>query len=181
MNIQEFEQEVKGLIREIPDFPVKGILFKDIMPVLKNPGVCNKVIRTFESVVKGWNGEVIAGIESRGFFFGPSVAFNLGLPFVTVRKVGKLPGDTVAVSYNLEYGTATIEMHSDAIDPGQRVIIHDDLLATGGTAEAAAQLVQKLGGVVAGFLFLVELDFLAGREILAKYSDNIFSIVHYEK
>ncbi|NPA34656.1 MAG: adenine phosphoribosyltransferase [Chlorobi bacterium] len=181
MNIKELEQEVKGLIREIPDFPVKGILFKDIMPVLRNPQVCNKIIRTFESVVRDWNGEVIAGIESRGFFFGPSVAFNLGLPFVPVRKVGKLPGDTVAVSYNLEYGTATIEMHSDAIQPGQRVIIHDDLLATGGTAEAAAQLVQKLGGQVAGFLFLVELDFLAGREILAKYSENIFSIVHYEK
>ena len=181
MSVKELEQKVKGLIREIPDFPVKGILFKDIMPVLREPDVCNEIVGTFENVVRDWGGEVIAGIESRGFFFGPSVAFNLNLPFVPVRKVGKLPGDTVAVSYNLEYGTATIEMHSDAIKPGQKVIIHDDLLATGGTAEAAAQLVRKLGGQVAGFVFLVELDFLAGREELKKYSENIFSIVHYEK
>ncbi len=175
------EAEVKKYIREIPDFPKPGILFKDIMPVLRNPELCKKILHHFEDVIRDWGVEAIAGIESRGFFFGPAMAFELGLPFIPIRKVGKLPGYTVAETYNLAYGTATIEMHSDAIQPGQRVLIHDDLLATGGTAYAAAQLVRQLKGQVAGFLFLVELDFLKGREQLKSVSPNIYSLVHYDK
>ncbi len=158
-----------SLIRDVPDFPKPGILFKDITPVLADGDALSEVIGALTRAAGRLSPDVIAGVESRGFLFGAPIAHAMNLGLVPVRKVGKLPAKTVQVEYALEYGTATVEMHEDSISPGQRVVIVDDLLATGGTAMAAAQLVEKLGGVVAGFVFLVELAFLGGREKLGNY------------
>jgi adenine phosphoribosyltransferase len=155
------------LIRDIPDFPKPGILFKDITPILADADALREVIGAMGDACQAYTPDLIVGIESRGFIFGVPVACALGLGFAPVRKVGKLPYQTVQAEYALEYGTAAVEIHTDAIQPGQRVVIVDDLLATGGTALAAASLVERLGGVVAGFCFLVELGFLGGRERLA--------------
>jgi adenine phosphoribosyltransferase len=164
-----FEQLIKDAIRDIPDFPTKGILFRDITPILSNGELFSMVMDKITERVRALNPDVIVGIESRGFVMGAPIALNLGVGFVPVRKVGKLPADTVRAEYSLEYGTNTVEMHRDAIKPGQRVVIVDDLLATGGTACAAVKLVEELDGEVVGLQFLIELSFLDGRKKLDGY------------
>ncbi len=158
------------LIRDVPDFPKPGILFKDITPVLENPEAFREVIDLLAQDAQTKGAEVIVGIESRGFLFGVPIAVSLELPFAMARKLGKLPYDRITEEYALEYGTNTVEMHVDAIQPGQKVYIVDDLLATGGTAGAAARLVERLGGEVVGFGFMVELTFLDGRKVLPGYA-----------
>jgi len=162
------------LIRDIPDFPKPGIIFKDITPVLQHPEAFGQVIDGMADYAKSRQADVIVGIESRGFILGAPVALALEKGFVPVRKIGKLPHETVHCEYALEYGTAAVEMHKDAVKPGQRVIIVDDLLATGGTAAAAARLVEELGGQVAGIVFLIELAFLNGRSQLTAYDVKSF-------
>lgn len=154
------------LIREIPDFPKPGILFRDITPVLANPAAFQEVIDRFVEWAGVRSPDVIVGIESRGFVFGAPVALALGVGFVPIRKVGKLPFQTIREEYALEYGTNVVEIHNDAIRPGQRALIVDDLLATGGTAAASARMIEQLGGRVAGFSFLIELAALDGRAVL---------------
>jgi adenine phosphoribosyltransferase len=173
------EQRLRDAIRDVPDFPKPGILFKDITPILLDPALCSDTADALAEGVRQLRPDVVIGVESRGFFFGLMMAQRLGVPFVPVRKAGKLPYHTVSHQYSLEYGTATVEMHIDAVRPGQRVLIHDDLLATGGTAAAAAELVRQQGGTVAGFSFLVALDFLNGEQTLKPYADNIVSLLHY--
>lgn len=175
----ELEQEIKSVIREVPDFPKVGIMFKDITPVLQKPQLCSHMLDDLAKKCAKLNIEAVAAIESRGFMFGFPLALRLGVPFIPFRKQGKLPYDVVSHEYDLEYGTAVIEAHTDSILPYTRVLIHDDLLATGGTAGASAELVKRLGGVVAGFSFLVELGFLGGREKLSGYSTEITTLVHY--
>jgi adenine phosphoribosyltransferase len=160
-------------IRDIPDFPQPGVLFKDITTLLKEPVAFRAVIDAFTERYRDERLDVIAGIESRGFIFGAPLAYALGLPFVPIRKFGKLPADTIEEEYDLEYGTATIEVHRDAIAPGARVLIVDDLLATGGTMRASCNLVEKLGGAVAGLAFLAELTFLNGRARLHDYDITV--------
>jgi adenine phosphoribosyltransferase len=169
---------IDGLIRTIPDFPRPGILFKDITPVLADHVAMREVIDAFNTFARALKPTVVIGIESRGFVLGMPVALDLGVGFVPVRKLGKLPYKTISESYELEYGTNTLEIHEDAIVPGDRVLITDDLLATGGTAGAAARLVERLGGTVVGFAFMIELGFLSGRAALPNYS--ILSLVNYE-
>jgi len=166
-----------SLIRDIPDFPKSGILFKDITPVLGDAAAFQEVIDRFVAQAQGLSPDLIVGVESRGFLFGTPIALALGIGFVPIRKVGKLPAETIQEEYALEYGTAAVEVHRDAIRPGQRVLIVDDLLATGGTAAAAAKLVEKLGGKVAGLDFLIELEFLAGRQALSGY--DVHSLLTY--
>lgn len=158
-----------SLIRDVPDFPKPGIMFKDIAPVLQHPAALQESVDLLCEDAKAKGAEVIVGIESRGFVFGVPVALSLGLPFAMARKLGKLPYDRISEEYALEYGTNTVEMHTDSISNGQRAYVVDDLLATGGTAAAAARLVERLGGSVCGFGFLVELSFLGGRENLLGY------------
>ena len=158
--------KIKAAIRDIPDFPKKGIIFKDITPVLGDPAVFKKVIDIFSKRVAEKKATKIAAIDARGFIFGGAVADRLGIGFVPIRKKGKLPYKTFDASYDLEYGSATISIHQDAFKKGEKVVIMDDLLATGGTAAAAADLVEKAGGVVVDLVFLVELSFLHGREKL---------------
>lgn len=167
-----------GLIRDIPDFPKPGILFKDITPVLSDPAAMKEVTARLTEFARTLSPDLIVGIESRGFLFGIPVALELGVGFVPVRKLGKLPYKTVTEEYALEYGSNTVEIHADAIQPGQTVLIVDDLLATGGTAAAAARLVERVGGVVKGFAFLVELGFLPGREALTGY--QVDSLITYQ-
>ncbi|MBS1712771.1 MAG: adenine phosphoribosyltransferase [Armatimonadetes bacterium] len=157
------------LIRDVPDFPKPGILFKDVAPVMMSAPAMQEVVDLLADDAKASGAEVIVGIESRGFVFGVPVALQLGLPFAMTRKLGKLPFDRITEEYALEYGTNTIEMHVDAIDPGQRAYIIDDLLATGGTAAAAARLIERLNGSVCGMGFMVELVFLEGRKNLLGY------------
>ncbi len=166
-------------VRTISDFPIPGIQFKDITPIFQNPNLCNQITESFAELVKPMNADVIVGIESRGFLFGFMLANRLDLPFVLVRKAGKLPYKTIKQEYELEYGTSIIEIHEDAIPAGARVIIHDDLLATGGTAHACAKLIKKMDAEVAAFTFLVELDELFGRERLFDHTEHIFSLKHY--
>lgn len=160
---------VRTAIRDIPDFPKPGILFKDITPVLHDPALFKASVDDFVARHQGGRIQRIAAIESRGFLFGAAVAYRLGVGIVPIRKKGKLPYKTVEQTYDLEYGTATIEAHVDAFKPGERVLLIDDLLATGGTARAAAQLIEKLGGAVEEIDFLIELAFLKGRDQLTKY------------
>jgi adenine phosphoribosyltransferase len=162
--------QAHALIRDIPDFPKPGILFKDITPVLEDGQAFREIIDELGADAKAKGADVIVGIESRGFIFGAPIAYNLGLPFVVARKLGKLPYERISEEYALEYGTNTVEMHIDSIKPGQRAYIVDDLLATGGTAAAAARLVERLGGEVSGFGCLIELGFLDGRQTLLGYS-----------
>lgn len=173
------EEKIKGVIRDVVDFPKPGIVFKDITPIMLDPKLSKEIVNHLVSIYKDQKLDKIAGIESRGFLFGYSLAMELGLPFVLIRKAGKLPYHKINHSYDLEYGSATIEMHVDAVQKGERVLIHDDLLATGGSASAAAELIQKCGGEVAGFNFLVELNFLNGNEKLKNYSNNITNLVTY--
>ncbi|MGK9125970.1 adenine phosphoribosyltransferase [Olivibacter sp. SA151] len=170
---------LKATIRDIVDFPKPGIVFKDITPILKSAHLCNLVIEEFATRLKEVPFDIVAGIESRGFLFGLMLANHLGIPFVPIRKEGKLPAQTTKQSYDLEYGSATIEMHTDAFEPGARVLIHDDLLATGGTVVAASKLIQQLGGIIAGYSFVISLDFLNGRQRLLPYSNQLISLVSY--
>lgn len=173
------EETLKSIIRDVADFPKPGIVFKDITPILSNPEISNQLLSHLESLYKDQNIDVVVGIESRGFLFGFALAMRLGVPFVLIRKKGKLPYKKIAYDYELEYGTATIEIHTDAISEGQRVLVHDDLLATGGSAEATAKLIQKCGGEVIGFNFLVELEFLKGIDKLKPFTKDIVSVVKY--
>lgn len=173
------ENRIRSVIRDIPDFPKPGILFKDITPVLMDPVLCNDIADTFYSHFNDRRVDAIVGVESRGFLFGMLLAQKFGVPFVPVRKKGKLPAETLSYEYSLEYGTATVEIHKDALASGAHVLIHDDLLATGGTAAAAAELVSQLNASVIGFAFLVGLDFLMGKKVLEKHSNTIYSIVTY--
>ena len=175
----ELEYEVKLAIREIQDFPKEGIVFKDITPLLSNPILSSKVLKALEINAENLNAEVIIGIDSRGFLYGNSIACNLKIPFIPIRKKGKLPFSTIEEVYSLEYGEGVLEIHNDAIKKGQKVLIHDDLLATGGTALAAAILVERLGGVVVGFSFVVNLSFLQGTDRIADKSQNLFSVTTY--
>ncbi|MCO5260252.1 MAG: adenine phosphoribosyltransferase [Crocinitomicaceae bacterium] len=173
------EEVLKSVIRDIPDFPQPSVVFKDITPIMLNPAISEQVLNHLVELYKNQQIDVVAGIESRGFLFGFPLAIKLGVPFVLIRKKGKLPYKKISHDYQLEYGTSTIEMHTDAIQKGQKVLIHDDLLATGGSAEAAAHLIQKCGGEVAGFNFLVGLDFLNGQAKLNIISHNIISLATY--
>ena len=170
-------RKVEDYVRTIPDFPEKGIMFRDITTVLKDPDGFELAIDEMQQFLEGLDFDVIAGTESRGFIFGTPIAYNLHKPFVLIRKKGKLPAETVEQTYDLEYGTATIEMHKDSIQPGQKVVLVDDLIATGGTIEAAAKLVEKLGGKVVKMSFLMELAGLKGRERLKDY--DIDAVITY--
>ncbi|MBI3910799.1 MAG: adenine phosphoribosyltransferase [Armatimonadetes bacterium] len=165
------------LIRDVLDFPKAGIVFKDITPVLLHPVAFRETIDQMLGYARRRPVDVVVGIESRGFIFGAPIALELGVGYVPVRKLGKLPGETIRQEYALEYGTNTVEMHKDAIRSGQRVLIVDDLLATGGTSKATTQLVEAAGGEVSALIFLVELAFLNGRELLTGY--DVYSLVEY--
>jgi len=172
-------EPLKALVRTVPDFPKPGILFYDITTLLKNRKGFAEMIDAFAQHYIGSDVDLVLGIEARGFIFGPALAYRLNAGFVPVRKPKKLPAPTAKVSYDLEYGTDSLEIHLDAIEPGQKVILVDDLLATGGTMEATIKLVQQLGGEIAGLAFAVELDFLKGREKFAHY--DVFSLLHYDE
>lgn len=169
--------DLKALVRDVPDFPKKGIIFKDITPILKEPEALQVAVDELAEVLRSSQPDQIVGIESRGFILSPILAYKLKAGFVPVRKRGKLPAATFRVAYDLEYGSNELEIHQDAILKGMRVAVVDDLLATGGTARAAVDLVEKLGGKVVAVAFLVELSFLKGREKLADY--EIFSLIRY--
>ena len=171
--------DLASTIRSVPDFPVEGILFYDITTLLKDPAAFKESIDQLVARYKDVGVDVVVGVESRGFIFGTPLAYQLGVGFVPVRKPGKLPAETTSESYTLEYGTNTIEIHVDAIEPGQKVLIVDDLLATGGTAKASCNLVEKLGGQVAGVAFVIELNFLHGRDMLQGY--DVFSLLQYDE
>ncbi len=171
------KEALKAHIREVPDFPKPGILFYDITTLLKDPLALRQAVDRFVWMFSGRQIDKVVGIESRGFMFGPIVAYNLNAGFVPVRKPGKLPAGKIRQSYDLEYGTDTVEMHEDAIGRGERVLIIDDLIATGGTALATARLVESVGGEVAGLGFVIELTFLPGREKLRSY--DVQSLIRY--
>lgn len=170
---------LKEVIRDVHDFPKPGIIFKDITPILLDPKLTRDIIDEMVNHVNHLKIDAIVGIESRGFWFGIMLANKLDIPFIPIRKKGKLPYKTVSYSYDLEYGSAEIEMHEDEIKEDWNVLIHDDLLATGGTACAAAELIKMQNANVAGFSFVVDLTFLNGSEHLKKYSENIFNLVNY--
>jgi adenine phosphoribosyltransferase len=170
-------EPLKKLIREVPDFPKKGILFYDITTLLKDKLGFATLINALSEHYMDKQVDLIIGIEARGFIFGPALAYRLNAGFVPVRKPKKLPAEVAKVTYDLEYGTDTLEIHKDAVQPGQRVIVVDDLLATGGTAAACVELVKSIGGEVAGLAFVVELDFLKGRQKLNGM--DVFSLLHY--
>jgi adenine phosphoribosyltransferase len=172
-------EQIKNAIRDVPDFPKPGILFKDITPIFYDQALCNQIVDEFIRLLTPAKPDVIVGIESRGFLFGILLANKMNLPFVLVRKSGKLPYTTISQEYALEYGTAKIEMHTDSVKKGARVVIHDDLLATGGTAAATADLVKQFEAEVCAFTFIIGLDFLNGKEKLIKYTNNIQCLVHY--
>ena len=171
-------KKVEDYVVSIPDFPEPGIIFRDVTSVIQDAEGLQLAIDELQKLLDGVEFDVIAGTESRGFIFGMPIAYNLKKPFVLVRKKGKLPRETVEMSYDLEYGSATIEMHKDSIKPGQKVVLVDDLIATGGTIEAAAKLVEELGGEVVKIIFLMELAGLEGRKKLANY--DVASVVCYE-
>ena len=171
--------DLKKLIREVPDFPKPGILFYDITTLLKDRDGLKGVIDGLKEHYQGVKADVVLGVEARGFIFAPALAYALGAGFVLVRKPKKLPAATCSVTYDLEYGTDTLEMHLDAVTAGTRVLIVDDLLATGGTAAAVARMVRERGGVVVGLGFVIELTFLNGRQKLA--GNDVFSLLQYDK
>lgn len=173
------EAKLKHVIRDFPNYPKEGILFKDISPILQDMDLYQEVVLEFAKQLKGLNLDCIAGVESRGFWFGLSIAKELSIPFVPIRKKGKLPGETIVNSYDLEYGSAAIEVQKGVLKKGQRVLIHDDLLATGGTAIASAELIKLAGAETVGFAFLVNLSFLKADEKLKNHSENIISLVNY--
>jgi adenine phosphoribosyltransferase len=166
-------------IREVPDFPKPGINFKDITTLLLDPALSAEIVEAFVLLLKDEKIDAIVGIESRGFLFGFLLANKMGIPFVPIRKVGKLPGETLKYKYDLEYGSAEVEVHKSDIQKDWNILVHDDLLATGGTACAASELVQQLGAKVAAFAFVISLDYLKGNEKLEKYSKEIISLKRY--
>jgi len=166
-------------IREVPNFPKQGINFKDITTLLLNPELSSEIVDAFIERLKGEKIDAIVGVESRGFLFGFLLANKMGIPFVPIRKVGKLPGETLKFKYDLEYGSAEVEVHKSDIKKGWNVVVHDDLLATGGTACAASELIQQLGAKVSAFAFVISLDFLKVNEKLEKYSKEIISLKRY--
>lgn len=168
---------IESYIRDIPDFPKKGIIFKDITPLLNNAQARNEVLKQFKANLPDVKIDKVVGVESRGFFFGVLLAQELGAGFVPVRKKGKLPFDTISAAYELEYGTDNLEIHTDAIQKGENILIHDDVLATGGTIKAVTELVEKLGGNIVQLSFLIELGFLNGREKIKNYKTH--SILNY--
>ncbi len=172
-------EPLKELVRTVPDFPKPGILFYDITTLLKDKVGFAQLIDAFAAHYIDRDIDLVLGIEARGFIFGPALAYRLNAGFVPVRKPKKLPAKTARVSYDLEYGTDALEIHLDAIEPGQRVVIVDDLLATGGTMHATVQLVRQLGGEIAGLGFAIELDFLKGRSKFPEY--DVFSLLHYDE
>lgn len=171
-------KKIEDYVRSIPDFPEPGIIFRDVTSILQDADGLTMAIDLMQDCLKDTDVDVIVGTESRGFMFGVPIAYNLHKPFVPVRKKGKLPCETVSRSYDLEYGSATIEMHKDSIKPGQKVAVIDDLVATGGTVEAAVKLIEELGGEVVKIVFLMELAGLKGREKLAGY--DVASVIRYE-
>lgn len=175
--MSELKHRLKSTIRDVPDFPKPGILFKDITPVLSQPALMRDLTEHLAGIYRGANIDTVVGMESRGFIFGAPLAMALDAAFVPARKPGKLPYERISEEYALEYGTARLDMHIDAIAHGHRVLIIDDLIATGGTAAATARLVERLGGHVAGFAFVIELAFLNGREVLGAY--DVQSVVTY--
>ena len=174
------QERIKDTIRDVKDFPKEGIVFKDITPILSDVELSNDIVEQFVKDIQEKNIQIdaVACIEARGFLFGTLIAQRLKVPFIPIRKKGKLPYETVSFEYDLEYGSAIIEMHKDAVKKDWNVLIHDDLLATGGTAIAAAELI-KLNGKVAGFSFLVDLTFLEGNKKLKDYSENVMSLIEY--
>lgn len=172
------KKSVADYVRSIPDFPEKGIIFRDVTSVLQDADGLKLAIDELVKLLDGIEFDVLAGTESRGFIFGMPIAYLLHKPFVLVRKKGKLPCETISKTYDLEYGSATIEMHKDSVKPGQKVVLVDDLIATGGTMKAAAELVEELGGEVVKIIFLLELAGLNGRDVLKKY--NVDAVVTYE-
>ena len=167
------------VIRTITDFPKDGISFKDITPLLLNSSLTNDIIDEFISRLKGIEINAIVGVESRGFLFGFLLANKMEIPFIPIRKVGKLPGETLQYKYDLEYGSAEVEIHKNDVQKGWNILIHDDLLATGGTASAAAELVLQLGCKISAFTFVVNLDFLNGKKEIEEYTNNIISLIDY--
>jgi len=172
-------EPLKALIRTVPGFPKPGILFYDITTLLKDPRGLSALIDALAQYYIDKEIDLVLGIEARGFIFGPALAYRLNAGFVPVRKPKKLPGPTARVTYDLEYGSDSLEIHVDAIEPGQRVVVVDDLLATGGTMEATIKLVQQLGGEIAGLGFAIELDFLKGRDRFKEF--DVFSLLHYDE
>ena len=170
-------EQIEALIRDVPDFPEPGIVFKDITPVLADPIAFSTIIDLIVVHFGRGNVDKVVGIEARGFILGAPVAYHFGAGIIPVRKKGKLPHETLEESYALEYGTASLEIHKDAVQPGERVLVVDDVLATGGTAKAAATLVERVGGKVCGIATLIELDFLHGRDKLQGY--DLFTLIHY--
>lgn len=176
----QVSEKLKHKIRDIYDYPKEGIIFKDITPVLLDYQLCREVIDTFYNLFKNMRIDAVAGVESRGFWFGMALAQKFKVPFVPVRKEGKLPHKTISHSYELEYGYDTLEIHADAIHEDWNVLIHDDLLALGGTAAATSELVKMQHANIAGYAFLIELAFLHGRDKIAGYSDKIMNLATYE-
>lgn len=168
---------LKDYIADIPDFPIEGILFRDITPLMADGAAFKEATKQIQKFAESVNTELIAGPESRGFIFGCPVAVDLGIGFVPVRKPNKLPRETISFKYDLEYGSNELHMHKDAVKPGQKVLIVDDLLATGGTVQATIKMIEALGGEVVGCAFLIELEALKGRELLSGY--NVFSVMKY--
>lgn len=179
IQVLDTASKVRKTIRDIYDFPKEGIVFKDITPLLQDPQLTSEISDALFTAVKHLNIDAVMGIESRGFLWGILLAQQLKVPFIPARKKGKLPYNTVSHQYALEYGTAEIEVHEDAIKAGDNILIHDDLLATGGTASAAAYIIEKQNATVAGFSFIVDLAFLKGKDQLKKFSNNIDSLVAY--
>ncbi len=171
-------KKIEEYVRSIPDFPEEGIIFRDVTSVLQDADGLHLAISSMEDKIRDWDFDVVVGPESRGFIFGVPIAYNLHKPFVPVRKKGKLPCETVSVEYQLEYGSAVLEMHKDAIKPGQKVVIIDDLMATGGTIEAIVKLIRELGGEVTGSVFLMELKGLKGRDKLKDI--RVESVIAYD-
>src|SRR5258707_9566907 len=170
------EETLRPLLRDVPNFPKPGVLFKDITPLLSEPGTRKKVVETVAQHFSKENIQALAAVEARGFIFGSLIAQELNVPFIPIRKAGKLPYKKISEEYSLEYGEAKIEMHEDAFAKGTRVLLHDDLLATGGTATAAGRMVQRLGGIVAGYSFIINLSFLPGENVL---KENFCVAPHY--
>ncbi len=170
--------ELKNYVRNIHDFPKKGIVFRDITTLLKNPAAYHSAVKRIVEKFKDNKIDKVVGIESRGFILGAALAYNLGVGFVPIRKPKKLPAETIREEYQLEYGTDAMEIHKDAIVPAENILLHDDLLATGGTINAACNLIEKLGGKIAGISFLIELSFLNGRNLIDKY--DVHSLIVYD-
>ena len=171
--------KLSSIIRDVPNFPKKGIIFKDITPLYANPSLCKECIEEIQHQFKNIKIDAIAGVEARGFITGILLAQGMQVPFIPIRKAGKLPAEKISTTYNLEYGTATIEMHLDSTSPGMQILIHDDVLATGGSASAAAHLIKESGANVAGFSFLVNLSFLGGIKKMEKFGKPIHSLITY--